>query len=578
MNRLPRIVQYLQSGRKPYLILALMLILTYAALATRGFALGFYGDVVAYQFHYRFDGVIGGMNWLIAEHWQRHLLGALFSAPLHILTPNRYDLWYALALGLHLSLGMAVFLLIDALQNGQRRWLAFAVACFFVFDTLQTPPNIELATGSHRKASLILAALSLWSYIHFVRSRRQRAGWYMLNTAAFILAVMIYEQSFFFFVLHPVIAFLEVRRQGEFRLNRRCLWLPIRDSLLHILIIAIEVYLLLALFRGNDNLQLTPAYLLGQIADGFALLLSPAEIIERLALAAAMSQTWVMALLAALTALFFGGWIWHAPDETAAAPWSPLWIILFGLLLMLLNLLNTAPTVWSFANHPRLLYASSIGSGMIWVGLLASAVNAHRQFGGMVFALVMAILLAPGISFLYEHQAVHLAQDRASSRTFQAIFDAIPTFADESKPYLLLITDRHAEEELALHPRDVNFPHVFGLHYGIREFRADAVLFNDDESQKIQQIQLRETGIVSPLSPGEVINYHCVVVVSYDSRHHRAEVLDRLPDDALLRGNFEIHADRPLQTNWSLLPSYTAADATTSAANRPASAPANPDC
>ncbi len=575
MNHLPRIVQYLQSGRKPYLILASMLILTYAVLAARGFALGFYGDVVAYQFHYRFDGVIGGMNWLIAEHWQRHLLGALFSAPLHILTPNRYDLWYALELGLHFSLGMVIFLLVDTLQSGQRRWLAFAVACFFVFDTLQIPPNIEFATSSHSKASLILAALSLYSYIRFVRSRRQRPGWYMLNTAAFLLAVMIYEHSFFFFVLHPVIAFAEDRRQGQFRLNRRCLWPPIRDSLLHVLITAIVVYLLLALFRGNDNLQLTPAYLLGQIADGLVLLLSPVEMIERLALAASMSQTWVLALLAALTALFFGGWIWHTPDETSTASWPPLSIMLFGLLLILLNLLNTAPTIWPFANSPRLLYASSIGSGMVWVGLLASAVNVHRRFGGMVFALMMAILLAPGISFLYEHQAVHLARDQASSRTFQAIFDAIPEFADESKPYLLLITDRHAEAELALHPRDVNFPHVFGLRYGIREFRADAVLFNDDESQKIQQIQLREAGIVSPLSPGEVISYHCLVIVSYDSAINQAEILDRLPDDALLRGNFEIHADRPLQTNWALLPSYTADRA---AASRPASAPVIPDC
>ena len=554
MSRLPRIVQYLQSGWKPYLILALMLGLVYVVLAVRGFALGFYGDVVAYQFHYRFDGVIGGMNWLITEHWQRHLLGALFSAPLHILAPNRYDLWYALALGLHLMLGPVVFLLVDTLQSGQRRWLTFALACFFVFDTLQTPSNIEFATGSHRKVSLILAVLSLWSYIHFVRGRRQQLGWYVFNTAAFILAAMIYEQSLFFFVLHPVIAFVEDRRKGEFSLNLRYLWLTIRDSWLHVMVIAIEVYLLLSLFRGgNDNLQLTPAYLLGQIAGGLAVLLSPLEIIGRLALAMSMSQVWVIVLLAVPAVLFFGAWIWHAPDEASTSSWPPLWMMLFGLLLMLLNLLNTAPTVWSFATHARLLYASSIGSGMIWIGLLAWAVDVHRRIGGIVFALTMAILLAPGISFLYEHQAVHLAQDKASSRAFQAIFDAIPEFADEAEPYLLLITDRHAEEELALHPRDVNFPHVFALHYGIREFRADAVLFNDDEAQKIQQIQLRDAGLVSPLNPGEVIGYHRVIVVSYDSRNNSVTILDRLPDDVLLRGNFEIHADMPIETNWSLL-------------------------
>lgn len=387
LSRLPPVIQYLQSGWKPYLILVLMLGLTWVALAVRGFTLGFYGDVVAYQFHYRFDGVIGGMNWLIVEHWQRHLLGALFSAPLHILAPGRYDLWYALALGLHLMLGPVVFLLVDALQSGRRHWLAFGTALFFVFDTLQTPSNIEFATGSHRKAALILAALSLWSYIHFVRSQRQQLGWYMFNIATFILAIMTYEQSLFFFVLHPVIAFV-----------------------------------------------------------------------------------------------------------------------------------------------------------------------IHRRIGSMVFALMMEVLLAPGISFLYEHQAVHLAKDKASSQVFQTIFDAIPQFADEAEPYLLSITDRYAEEELALHPRDVNFPHVFALHYGIREFRADAVLHNDDKSQKIQQIQLRDEGIISPLSPHEAIGYDRVVVVSYDSRSSSAAILDRLPDDALRRGNFEIHADMPIETNWALLP------------------------
>lgn len=555
LSRLPPVIQYLQSGWKPYLILVLMLGLTWVALAARGFTLGFYGDVVAYQFHYRFDGVVGGMNWLIAEHWQRHLLGALFSAPLHVLAPGRYDLWYALALGLHLMLGPVVFLLVDALQSGRRRWLAFGTALFFVFDTLQTPSNIEFATGSHSKAALILAALSLWSYIHFVRSQRQQLGWYMFNIATFILAIMIYEQSLFFFVLHPVIAFVEDRRSGAFSLNWRYLRLTLRDSSLHVMAAAIDVYLLLSLFRGgSDNLQLTPSYILGQMAAGFAALLSPVEIIERLALAAAMSQIWIIAPLALSVVLFFAGWIWNVEDETSATPWTPLWMMVFGLLLMLLNLFNTAPTIWAFANHPRLLYAASIGSGMIWIGLLAWAVDIHRRVGGMVFALMMAVLLAPGISFLYEHQAAHLAKDKASSQVFQAIFDAIPQFVDGAEPYLLLITDRHAEEELALHPRDVNFPHVFALHYGIREFRADAVLHNDDESQKTQQIQLRDEGIVSPLSPYEAIGYGRVVVVSYDSRSGSAVILDRLPDDARRRGNFEIHAATPIETNWALLP------------------------
>jgi len=531
----------------------LLLVLSYAALAMRGFTLGFYGDVVAYQFHYRFDGVIGGMNWLMVEHWQRHLLGALLSAPLHILVPDRYDLWYAFALGLHLMLGLVVFLLVDTLQRGQRRWLAFALALFFVFDTLQTPSNIEFATGSKHRFSFILALLSLWSYVHFVRHRRQLLGWYLLNIATFTLAIMIYEQSFFFFVLHPVIAFVEGRHNGSFRPTPHCLWLTVRDSLLHVMMVAIYVYLLLSLFPGvNNSLRLTPAYILGQMAEGLALLLSPMAIIGRLSLAASMSQVWVIALLALLLCLFFGGWICHTKEESAATPWSPLWMILFGLLLSLLSILNTSPAIWSFAQHARLLYAPSLGVGMIFIGLLAWVVGRNRRIGGVIFALVMAAVLAPGISFLYEYQAVHLAQDKISRQAFQTIFDAIPKFADGAEPYLLLMTDQHAEEALHLHPRDINFPHVFALHYGIRDFRADAVLY--EGSGKLQQIKLGDEGIISPLKPKEVIGYDRVVIVSYDSRNHAVTILDRLPNDVLLQGNFEIHADMPMETNWALLP------------------------
>ena len=555
MNRLSPVIQYLQSGWKPYLILMLALVLSYVVLAMRGFTLGFYGDVAAYQFHYRFYGVIGGMNWLIAEHWQRHLLGALFSAPLHILAPARYDLWYALALGLHLTLGIVAFLLVDTLQRGQRRWLAFALALLFVFDTLQTPSNIEFATGSPRKFSFILALFSLWSYVHFVRGRRQILGWYIFNIATFLLAIMIYEQSFFFFVLHPVMAFVEDRYNGSFRLTPHYLWLTVRDSLLHVMMVAIYVYLLLSLFPGgNDNLQLTPAYILGQMADGFALLLSPIEIIGRLSLAVSMSQVGVIALLALLLCLFFSGWIFHTKEAPAATSWSPLWIALFGLLLSLLSIFNTSPTIWSFARHPRLLYASSLGAGMIFVGLLAWMVGLNRRIGGVIFALMMAAVLAPGISFLYEHQAIHLAQDKISRQVFQAIFDAIPKFADGAEPYLLLMTDQHAEEALHLHPRDINFPHVFALHYGIRDFRADAVLFDDEKPSGIQQIRLEDAGIISPLNPKERIGYDRVVIVSYDSRNNAVTILDRLPNDVLMQGNFEIHAAMPIETNWALLP------------------------
>lgn len=553
-KRLSSQIHHLQSGWRAYLVLFVILALTYVALAMRGFHLGFYGDVVAYQWHYTFDGLFGGMNWLITDHWKRHLLGAFTSAPLHMLFPTRYDLWYALALGLHVTLGGVIFLLVDTLQAGKRRWLALAVALFFVFDTFQTPSNIEFATGSHRKASLILAVLSLWSYVLFVRSKRQHLSWYIINLTTFIFAVMIYEQSFFFFALHPLIGLIEDRRTGEFSISLRYVWITFRDSFLHGVFVLIYVYLLLSLFvGGNSNLELSPAYIIGQIVDGLSFQLNPILIINRLSDAIAISQLWVIGLLGGVIFLFFGGWIWLTDDENESVAWSPLWIIVFGLLLMLLNISNAAPTVWRFDTHSRLIYASSIGTGMILAGGLSWLIGFNRRIGGFCFALVMAIFLSSGISYLYAYQTSFRTEDEVSSAVYNAIFEAIPEFADDAQPYLLLITDVDADDDLALHPQDFNFPRVFALHYGIKEFRADAVLYDIDDSLTSQQIQLTDDGIISPLRADEVIAYDRVVIVEYDSQSQTATLIDTLSDEMIDRGNFIITAESALTTNFSLL-------------------------
>ena len=155
---------------------------------------------------------------------------------------------------------------------------------------------------------------------------------------------------------------------------------------------------------------------------------------------------------------------------------------------------------------------------------------------------------------MYEHQAIHLARDEQSSRTFQAILDAVPEFAAGAEPYLLLLTDVDAERDLWLHPRDVHFPRVFGLRYGIENVAADAVLFPSEGRQNPARIRLVADGIISPLKPREIIGYDRLVIIVYDSAANSVEVLDRLSEDVLSRGNFDIRAEVELRTNWSLLP------------------------
>lgn len=554
-DRLQRHIQLLQSGWRAHAVLALILAAAYLALAARGFRLGFYSDIVAYQYHFELHGVFGGMNWLISEYWQRHLLGGLFAIPLHLFAPDRYELWYALTLATHFLVGPFIFLLVDTMQCGQRRWLGFAVALAFIFDPLQTPSNIEFPTGWDHRIFLICALLSLWAYVRFVRTRRQQPGWFMLSFMTYMLAIMVYEQSFFFFLLHPIIALVEDRRNGECRLTRRYLGLNLRDALPYIGYLLIYVYLLQVLFsRDSFAMSLAPAHLARQTAAGLAVVFSPLDLANRLAGAAAISPWWFVVLLAFVIGAVFQAWIPRSGDDRQTAIWTPPMLAGFGFLLALLSVFNSAPTTMPLALHTRLLFAASLGQAFVLIGLLGSIVERFRRFGATAFALALAILLAPGITFFYEHQAIHLKRAQISERVFASIYEAIPNFAVGAQPYLLLVTDQDAEADLYLHPRDINFPRVFALHYGIENFRADAVLFDPDGAREPAPIQLGEAGILSPLRPGEVIGYDRVIVVAYQSSDNSVTVLDRLPDEVLRQGNFEIGADLRLETNWSLLP------------------------
>lgn len=72
-------------------------------------------------------------------------------------------------------------------------------------------------------------------------------------------------------------------------------------------------------------------------------------------------------------------------------------------------------------------------------------------------------------------------------------------------------------------------------------------------ARKPAPIQLPERGIVSPLRPGELIDYDRVVVDACVSGDNSATVLDRLPADLLPRGNFDIGVEVRIETDWLLL-------------------------
>ena len=76
--------------------------------------------------------------------------------------------------------------------------------------------------------------------------------------------------------------------------------------------------------------------------------------------------------------------------------------------MVLLTVVNSSPTVMPFNLHVRLLFAASLGSAIVLLGTLAWIVDWNRKIGSAIAAAAIAVLLAPGVSFLYEHQAIHL--------------------------------------------------------------------------------------------------------------------------------------------------------------------------
>ena len=554
-SRLRPTIQSLQSGWRVYALLAVILFLAYLALAHRGFTLGFYGDVVAYQYQFKLRGVLGGMNWLVAEYWHRHLLGGWLAAPLHLLAPERYEIWYALSIGLHFVLAPVAFLFVDALQCGQRRWLGFAAALLFLFDTWQAASNIEFATGWEHRLFLIFALLSLVAYLRYIRSDRQRLSWYILSVMLYVFAIMTYEQSLFFFLLHPLIAIVEDRQKSRFHLDRGYVWLHIRDAILYVFFLLINIYLLLVLFQGgNLGLDLSPGYLTARVIDGLALVFHPLAALERLVHALSISQLWFVGALALLIAGGFLLWIRWSAAHANASPWSFGALAALGLAMAFLTAFNGAPSSQPFDLNPRLLFAASLGSILVLLCGLGWLAGKYPRWGSAASALVIAMILAPSLSFFFEHQALNLERDAISRRVHAAIDRAIPEFAEGALPYLLLLSDRDPERDLHLVPRDLNFPNVFALRYDLRGFAADAVLYSIAGRRNPATIRLTESGIISPLKRGEVIAYDRLVIIRYDSQADSVSILERLPADALAKGNFDIRADVDMATNWALLP------------------------
>jgi len=531
-----------------YLLLAFLLTGTYIAMAVRGFNLGLYSDVLAYIWHYKTRGTRGGMNWLVVEHWQRHLAGALASAPIQVMFPGNDDMWYAIVLAIHFVNAFLFFAFLDNWTRGKYRIIAFVGVLLFAFDTLQIDSHLTFATATHRKTSMLLTILFLWAYMRYVRSGRQRLVFYTFSLLAFSLGNAIYEQALLVFLLFPLFALYEdwgtdvVKPWWRYVLRVGFEMFPFGFFVLS------YAYLIDVLFISS-NVEALSGYIAQQIGGALNAMLNPIEVAQRVALT--FEGVWlVIAVIFSLAtaAILF---IWsNRRQERQTAAWE---FLLLGAGIMLLNVVSVATTDFTLTRAPRLIYTAGLGSGLLLAAVLDLIRQRipQKQVANVIFAAFPALMIGTGAAQFFQLQAFYLQRDDAREAVKAAVYEALPEWDEETPPYFIIITDVHPFDDLALYAQDIGFPFMFDLMYGTEGILADAVYTDIEAPPQTsgQHIIATEDGIISPLRQDMRIDPARLVVLSYDSSSQTAQVLDAVPPEVLAEGNFYEEVPFTWETN-----------------------------
>ncbi len=459
------------------LILIALLSVVFVTLIILGLDLGFVGDSLGFEAKFTALGYRGGMQYTLL--WdRRHLLSGQFYAFLHFFFPGQSAAWYGSSLLTQFLIAPAVFLLSNAILRGERRWLSFTAALIAVFHTRQIVSHFEIPTGGHIKIGIILTLLSLYCYLRFVRGARREFFWRDLSIACYLVGILLYEATVLFFLLNPLIAYFEEHDQPGFRLNWRWLVQLIKDSLWYPLLFLFSFYLLSVLLPpdsgGVRSTNLSPSRLIEQFGRGLAGEFAPQRLIEQIV--PALQSNWL--ILTLLVALGVGAIIVslrRTDREGFAKPDQRVALLVLGIAMIAVNIVGIAPTEHALDDlyhSPRLASPSAIGIGFAFaagLSLLLQRVPARR----ILFAGIAGLLIAVGVTRTFQVQQDYEAQHQAIEAITTAVEAAVPTVQSDPAPYFLIIADATYND--AIHARDIRFPLLFDLLYGISGSAADGV-------------------------------------------------------------------------------------------------------
>lgn len=578
MNNSSRTRQQLITRLYPYILLSVVLLTFFVLLALLGLNLGFVGDILGFEYHFANDGITGGLQYTL-DHDRRHFLSGIFYAVLHFLFPNQPAAWYGTSIFLHFGNAFVGFLLTDTLLSGKRRWLSFAIALMFAFHLNQVVDHFEIATGGHLKLGLGLALFSLWCYLRYVRGGRKAVLWRDSAGIAYVIAFMLYESTFLFFLINPLIAYIEDHRAGRLTTWQRWLWQNIQDTFWYPMFFLIYVALLSVMIPpAKDRFFIAhiPNNIIGALRTEFWI----GDYLNRLSPLLTATGLPLMAAAAAGFAVLIGIWrhvdVPQTSKREAQTPISNLgYILLVGAGIVLTNIIAVAASEWYLPDAPRLIYPAAFGASILICGGIAWLTDRlpRRSLRAAVFALITVIFIAPGTIRFTQAQAQYQQEFVARQRVIDAVVRAVPAWQGDTPPYLLLVSDLQPDE-LALHALDIRFPYNWDMAYGVEGILADAVYRRDNprfpqdlpaDDEPIERyvgtyIVIENNTIYSAVRPGIPIDPARLVIIYYDSITDTARVLDSLPEDVLANGNIIRRDPMPLTTNFSLIASQERAE------------------
>jgi len=570
----------------PYLILGVFSLVLFMMQFRIGFDLGYWADILKSRYVFHDLGTRAGLEWITFIIQRRHLLSSFQHMLFHVLSPDHAGIWYGSTILTHYLLAFPLFLLSDTMLRGKARWLSLGAALFAITYDRQFFEFYEFSTRAFLHVALILQILSFWFYVLYVRSQRMNIWWRDLAIFNYFLALNLYETTALYFVLYPLLAYLEDWRNGYFKQHTPLKWLvQLINDLIWMPVLMVLYLAFLMLFLPSNEISTSFANAGGKILNVLRVEWDISLLLARLQ--PALMGTGLLMTAALFVLFFMGGALWYIAENRSSTAGESNdsqsdmqravgVLLLLGLGMMVLNLMLAVQV--SLLPPPvsvRTIYPFVAGSAFALFALLYFFIQVvpMRWIQAGFVGFIIAVNVAPAPAYWMALHQDYATQNDERNQILNAIMEAVPEVPRQATPYFLIFTDEASNEAVysTLRAGDFNFPRWFEMAYNTNDFGVDVVRYDlpppDPDTLTPEEIRrggtvhiiAAEDGIYSTLRAAPLRTEYApnppsdLIIIRYDHETGIAELVDEAPAELLEIANIVELAPVEWRTNYDLL-------------------------